>query len=96
MKKVIVLLTVFSLAIWTVGAVFLPLHEANAATIYVDADKCPGPGTGTQGDPYCSITLGVTNANDNDTIEVAEGDYSPSTTNEVLPIDVTNDGIRIE
>ena len=34
----------------------------NGATIYVDADNCPGPGDGTVGDPYCSIQTAIDNA----------------------------------
>ncbi len=29
---------------------------------YVDITNCPGPGTGTIGDPYCSIQDGINDA----------------------------------
>jgi hypothetical protein len=48
---------------------------AQAETIYVDDDNCPGPGSGTEGDPYCSIQTAVDNAVDTDEIKVAPGTY---------------------
>ncbi|MHC4588093.1 MAG: right-handed parallel beta-helix repeat-containing protein, partial [Planctomycetota bacterium] len=49
--------------------------SAHADTIYVDDDNCPGPGSGTVGDPYCSIQTAIDNAVDFDEIVVAEGIY---------------------
>jgi pectin methylesterase-like acyl-CoA thioesterase len=46
-----------------------------ADTIYVDDDNCPGPGSGTPGDPYCSIQTAIDNAVDTDEIVVAPGTY---------------------
>ena len=38
----------------------LAVSSAPAATIHVDDDNCPGPGDGSELDPYCSIQcLGV-------------------------------------
>ena len=48
---------------------------AHAATIYVDAANCPGPGDGSVGDPYCSIQTAIGNAVDTDEIIVAQGEY---------------------
>lgn len=44
-------------------------------TWYVDDDNCPGPGTGTVEDPFCTVQDAVWVAIDGDTIEVAPGDY---------------------
>jgi hypothetical protein len=46
-----------------------------AAVIYVDDDNCPGPGSGTEGDPYCSIQTAIDSAVDADEIIVAPGTY---------------------
>lgn len=43
---------------------------------YVDDDNCPG--TGTQLDPFCTITAAVDAAGDGDTINVAAGTYPES------------------
>ncbi|MHC4217870.1 MAG: right-handed parallel beta-helix repeat-containing protein [Planctomycetota bacterium] len=48
---------------------------AQADTLYVDADNCPGPGSGTQADPYCSIQTAIDNAVNTDEIIVAPGTY---------------------
>ena len=48
-------------------------------TWYVDDDACPGgPGTGTIGDPYCSIQTAIVAALNGDTVEVALGTYMES------------------
>jgi hypothetical protein len=46
-----------------------------ADTIYVDDDNCPGPGSGTELDPYCSIQTAIDSAVDFDEIVVAPGTY---------------------
>jgi predicted outer membrane repeat protein len=46
--------------------------------IYVDDDACPGPGNGTQLDPYCSIQVAIGAAAGGDEIVVAEGTYLES------------------
>jgi hypothetical protein len=48
---------------------------AQAGTIYVDDDNCPGPGDGSALDPYCSIQTAIDNADDTDEIVVAPGIY---------------------
>jgi len=57
------------------AAVAVLAVAAQADTIYVDGDNCPGPGSGTEGDPYCSIQTAIDNAVDTDEIVVAEGTY---------------------
>jgi hypothetical protein len=59
-----------------VGVAVAVLVSANwADTIYVDDDNCPGPGSGTEADPYCSIQMAIDNAVDTDEIVVAPGTY---------------------
>ncbi|MHC4130089.1 MAG: right-handed parallel beta-helix repeat-containing protein [Planctomycetota bacterium] len=48
---------------------------AAQTTWYVDDDNCPGPGSGTEADPYCSIQTAIDNAVDADEILVAPGIY---------------------
>ncbi len=52
----------------------LAVSSAQAGTIYVDVN-CPGPGSGTQLDPYCSIQTAIDNAVATDEIVVAAGTY---------------------
>jgi len=53
----------------------LAVSTAQAATIYVDAANCPGPGDGSVRDPYCSIQTAIDNAVDTDEVVVAQGTY---------------------
>ncbi|MHC4274422.1 MAG: right-handed parallel beta-helix repeat-containing protein [Planctomycetota bacterium] len=46
-----------------------------ATTIYVDDDNCPGPGNGTELNPYCSIQTAIDNAADTGEIVVQPGTY---------------------
>lgn len=45
-------------------------------TVYVGANTCPG--SGTQSDPYCTITTAILNSGDGDTIRVFPGEYEES------------------
>jgi hypothetical protein len=58
-----------------VAVVGLFVSATAADTIYVDDDNCPGPGSGTPEDPYCSIQTAIDNAVDTDEIVVAPGTY---------------------
>ena len=46
------------------------------APLYVDDDTCPAVGSGTNGDPYCTIQSAVDAAIDQDEIRVAGGIYT--------------------
>jgi parallel beta-helix repeat protein len=48
---------------------------AAATTWYVDDDNCPGPGSGSVGDPFCTIQTAVSAASSGDTIYVHAGTY---------------------
>jgi parallel beta-helix repeat protein len=48
---------------------------AAATTWYVDAANCPGPGTGSAGDPFCTIQAAVSAASSGDTVYVRAGTY---------------------
>jgi hypothetical protein len=45
------------------------------SVVYVDDDNCPGPGTGTEGDPFCAITAAIDAAAEGDTVQVMPGLY---------------------
>ena len=50
------------------------ISPAKADIIFVDAD-CPGPGNGSEAEPYCSIQTAIDNAVNTDEIVVAPGTY---------------------
>jgi hypothetical protein len=53
----------------------LAAPAVQAGTLYVDDDNCPGPGSGSPSDPYCSIQAALDAAVDADEIVVAPGTY---------------------
>ncbi len=57
----------------TVVAAFSCIVRADV--LFVDAGNCPGPGDGSELDPYCSINTAILNAVDTDEILVAPGTY---------------------
>jgi hypothetical protein len=64
---------------FALGTGLFTYWEFAANTLYVDTLNCPGPGSGTLGDPYCTIQDAIcnsTSAGGGDTISVAPGTYS--------------------
>jgi len=61
-----------------VGWIWLILAGAaqGATTWHVDDDNCPGPGTGTPVDPFCSIQRGIDASVSGDEVLVAPGTYN--------------------
>lgn len=60
----------------SIAVAALAVSTAQAGVvIYVDAVNCPGPGVGSELDPYCSIQAAIDNAVDTDEIVVAPGTY---------------------
>ena len=49
---------------------------AAQTTWYVDVGNCPGPGMGSQEDPFCTIQVGINASTDGDTVIVADGVYT--------------------
>ncbi len=53
--------------------VAVSVAAARADVLFVDGSNCPGPGDGSELDPYCSIQTAIDNAVDTDEIVVAPG-----------------------
>ncbi len=49
--------------------------SVGADVVFVDDNNCPGPGSGTELDPFCSIQTAIDAAVDTDEIVVAPGTY---------------------
>ena len=62
-------------------------------TWHVDVASCPGPGSGTEADPFCKIQIAVDAAQDGDTLLVAPGTYTENITvhAKILTISSTTD-----
>ncbi|MHC4766688.1 MAG: right-handed parallel beta-helix repeat-containing protein [Planctomycetota bacterium] len=58
-----------------VAAVALCSSATHGDILYVDVDNCPGPGDGTELNPFCSIQDAIDDAVDTDEIVVAPGTY---------------------
>ena len=68
-------LTIFNCRFLNLIVFVLFSSAAQADVLFVD-DNCPGPGNGSELDPYCSIQTAIDNAVDTDEIVVASGTYS--------------------
>ena len=70
------------LTVVTFGFFFVAGSASGQTILYVDDDNCPGPGSGTSGDPFCSLQDALdavtTSCPDVTEIWVAEGTYKPS------------------
>ncbi len=63
-----------------VAVVAVSAAAVGADVQFVDGNNCPGPGDGSELDPYCSIQTAIDNAVDTDEIVVAPGTYFESIT----------------
>jgi PKD repeat protein len=94
--KPICLVTVLALVL-ALGAAIVPISytQASGDTYYVDASVV-GPGTGTSGDPWKTITMALASVPgdpaDPDTIVVAAGTYDAAN-GEAFPLTFANDGV---
>jgi nitrous oxidase accessory protein NosD len=70
-KRYLALPLVVALAILAFG----PAASASA-TFYVNDNNCPGPGTGSRANPFCTISEAVAAASSGDTIIVRPGTYT--------------------
>lgn len=73
MKRVASILLALALVLGFSLLTAMPV--AAATTWYVDDDNCPGPGSGSVGDPFCTIQAAVSAASSGDTIYVHAGTY---------------------
>ena len=59
---------------WVLGV--LAASAQGESTWHVDDDNCPGPGSGTQADPFCSIQRGIDESINGDEVIVRPGTYN--------------------
>lgn len=64
------------LALTSLMFVIVPTH--GQSTWYVDCANCPGPGTGTEVDPFCNINQGISASSNGDTVILADCTYTGS------------------
>lgn len=63
--------------VFTMASVTILVAAAQGQTTwYVDDDNCPGPGTGSEADPFCAIQTCIDAAVDGDECVVASGTYN--------------------
>ena len=55
-----------AVAIACITAIFLSVTASAQTTRYVDIANCPGPGLGSEADPFCKIQDGIDAAVDTD------------------------------
>ncbi len=55
---------------------FLTAAAQAQTTWYVDHGNCPGPGSGSERDPFCKIQDGINASSTGDTVIVADGTYT--------------------
>ncbi|MCH8242526.1 MAG: hypothetical protein IH897_07940, partial [Planctomycetes bacterium] len=65
-------------AIALTSCVLVGSTAGGQTTWFVDLANCPGPGSGTQVDPFCVIQDGIDAAIDGDEVVVADGTYAGS------------------
>ncbi len=58
------------------GGMFLTAAARAQTTWYVDNGNCPGPGSGSEGDPFCKIQDGIDESASGDEVIVADGTYT--------------------